>query len=210
MRAGDRSGYDALFGFLTSRYNVSCYMWETVMFVYKGLCVVLPAFYSGSPLQQSVGMMFVSLVYVVLLFKYSPFANGLMNSVEKATAFSIFLMYFTAVIFVCEVDSKPILDKTQKSFVGVCLCIVCGTSGLFCLVSSVYEYYYMLLFHGDMFISKWARALEAAIGDSLAGGLFLYFYAFYNPKSRKSLVTKKRELNESVANLLSFKHSADW
>ena len=68
----------------------------------------------------------------------------------------------------------------------------------------------MLLFHGDMFISKWARALEAAIGDSLAGGLFLYFYAFYNPKSRKSLVAKKRECNESVAILLSFKHSAVW
>jgi hypothetical protein len=210
MRAGDRGGYDALFGFLTSRYNLNCYMWETVMFVYKGLCVVIPAIYSGSPLQQSVGMMFVSFVYVMLLFKFSPFANGLMNAVEKAAAFSIFLMYFTAVIFVCEVDGKPILDRTQKSLVGICLCIVCATSSSFCFVSAVYEYYYLLLFHGDMFISKWARAFEAAIGDSLSEGLFLYFYTFYNPKSRRSLVTKKRQLNESIAILMSLKHSEAW
>jgi hypothetical protein len=155
-------------------------------------------------------MMFVSLVYVVLIFKFSPFANGLLNAVEKAAAFSIFLMYFTAVMFVCEVDGKPVLDKTQKSFVGICLCIVCLASSLFCLVSSLYEYYYLLLFHGDVFVSNWARALEAPIGDSLNGGIFLYFYAFYNPVSRKSLVAKKRELNESVANLLSFKHSEVW
>jgi hypothetical protein len=210
MRSCDRSGYDALFGFLTSRYNLNCYMWETVMFIYKGLCVVIPAIYSGSPLQQSVGMMFVSFVYVMLLFKFSPFANGLMNAVEKAAAFSIFLMYFTAVIFVCEVDSKPILDKIQKSLVGICLCIVCATSCAFCFASAVYEYYYLLLFHGDVFISKWARAFEAAIGDSLSEGLFLYFDTFYNPKSRRSLVTKKRQLNESIAILMSFKHSEAW
>jgi hypothetical protein len=52
--------------------------------------------------------------------------------------------------------------------------------------------------------------LEAPIGDSLSGGIFLYFYAFYNPVSRKSLVAKKRELNESKAILLSFKHSEVW
>jgi hypothetical protein len=88
-------------------------MWESVMFVYKGLCVMVPAVYSRYPITQSVSLMFVSLAYVVLLLKYSPFANNLMNAVEKSAALSIFLMYFIAVMFVCEVDGKPILDTTQ-------------------------------------------------------------------------------------------------
>jgi hypothetical protein len=210
MRTGDRNGYDALFGFLTSRYNLTCYMWESVMFVYKGFGVLIPAVYSGSPLQQSVGMMFVSLVYVVLLFKFSPFANSLLNAVEKSAAFSIFLMYFTGVIFVCEVDGKPILDKAQKAAVAVLLIVICGASLIFCFLAAIYEYCFTLLFHGDMFVSKWMRAFQSAIGDSLNESLFLYFYAFYNPKSRKNLVEKKRILNESIAVLMSVKHSQAW
>jgi hypothetical protein len=66
------------------------------------------------------------------------------------------------------------------------------------------------LFHGDMFVSKWMRAFQSAIGDSLNEGLFLYFYTFYNPKSRKNLVEKKRILNESIAMLMSVKHSDAW
>jgi hypothetical protein len=210
MRTGDRNGYDALFGFLTSRYNLACYMWESVMFVYKGLCVMVPALYSRSPITQSVSMMFVSLAYVMLLFKYSPFANSLMNAVEKSAALSVFLMYFIAVMFVCEVDGKPILDKTQKAVVAFFLILICGTSALFCFMSGIYEYFFTLLFHGDMFVSKWLRAFESAIGDSLNEGLFLYFYAYYNPKSRKSLVEKKRILNESIAALMAVKHSEAW
>jgi hypothetical protein len=214
MRAGDRTGFDALFGFLTSRYSVSCYMWESVVFVHKGLSVVIPSVYSGSPLQQSVAMMFVSLVYVVLLFRFSPFVNQLMNSVEKATSFSIFMMYFIAVMIVCEVDRRPILDKTQKSLAAILLCIVCATSATFCLFSSLYEYYFLLLLHGDLFISKWYRAFESAIGDSLKqsknDSMFLFFYTFYNPKSRRSIVFKKRKLNESIAILTSLQHSDVW
>jgi hypothetical protein len=210
MRTGDRNGYDALFGFLTSRYSLACYMWESVMFVYKGLCVMIPAFYSRSPITQSVSMMFVSLVYVVLLFKYSPFANNLMNAVEKATSFSIFLMYFIAVMFVAEVDGKPILDGTQRSVASFFLVAICGISALFCFLSGIYEYFFTLLFHGDMFVSKWMRAFQSAIGDSLNESLFLHFYAFYNPKSRKSLVEKKRVLNESIAMLMAVKHSEAW
>jgi len=210
MRTGDRNGYDALFGFLTSRYNLACYMWESVMFVYKGLCVMIPAVYSRSPITQSVSMMFVSLANVMLLFKYSPFANSLMNAVEKSAALSIFLMYFVAVMFVCEVDGKPILDKTQKAVVAFFLMMICGTSSIFCFVSGMYEYFFTLLFHGDMFVSKWLRAFQSAIGDSLNEGIFLYFYAYYNPKSRKSLVEKKRILNESIAALLAVKHSEVW
>jgi hypothetical protein len=130
MRTGDRSGYDALFGFLTSRYSLACYMWESVMFVYKGFGVLIPAVYSGNPLQQCVGMMFVSLFYVVLLFRFSPFANSLMNAVEKSASFSVFLMYFVGVIFVCEIDGSPILDKTQKSGVAVLLVVICGSSAV--------------------------------------------------------------------------------
>jgi hypothetical protein len=210
MRAGDRNGYDALFGFLTSRYSLTCYMWESVMFVYKGLCVMIPAVYSRSPIAQSVSLLFVSLAYVMLLFRFSPFANSLMNAVEKSAALSIFLMYFIAVMFVCEVDGKPILDKTQKAVVAFFLMAICGASALFCFLSGIYEYFFTLLFHGDMFVSKWMRAFQSAIGDSLNEGLFLHFYAFYNPKSRKSLVEKKRILNESIAALMAVKHSEAW
>ena len=61
-------------------------LWESVVFVYKGLCVMVPAVYSRYPITQSVSLMFVSLAYVVLLLKYSPFANNLMNAVEKCLA----------------------------------------------------------------------------------------------------------------------------
>jgi hypothetical protein len=210
MRTGDRNGYDAFFGFLTGRYSLACYLWESVMFVYKGLCVMIPAFYSRSPITQSVSMMFVSLAYVVLLFKYSPFANNLMNAVEKATSFSMFLMYFIAVMFVAEVDGKPILDNTQRSVASFFLIVICGISALFCFLSGIYEYFFTLLFHGDIFVSKWMRAFQSAIGDSLNESLFLHFYAFYNPKSRKNLVEKKRVLNESIAILMAVKHSEVW
>jgi hypothetical protein len=56
-----------------------------------------------------------------------------MNSVEKATSFSIFMMYFIAVMIVCEVDRRPILNKTQKSLAAILLFIVCATSATFCL-----------------------------------------------------------------------------
>jgi hypothetical protein len=210
MRTADRNGYDALFGFLTSRYSLACYMWECVMFVQKGFSVMIPAIYYQSPLSQSVSLMFVSLAYVVLLFKYSPFANNLMNAVEKSAAFSIFLMYFIAVMFVCEVDGKPVLDNTQKSVAAFFLIVICSISAVFCFLSGIYEYFLTLLFHGDVFVSKWIRAFHSAIGDSLNESLFLYFYAFYNPKSRKSLVEKKRVFNESIASLMAVKHSDSW
>ena len=33
MRIHDRNGYDALFGFLTSRYTRQCYLWEVIVFL---------------------------------------------------------------------------------------------------------------------------------------------------------------------------------
>jgi hypothetical protein len=40
--------------------------------------------------------------------------------------------------------------------------------------------------------------------------MFLFFYTFYNPKSRRSIVFKKRKLNESIAILTSLQHSDVW
>ncbi len=209
MRSGDRGGYDALFGFLTSRYNRKCHMWEIVMFVYKALCVAIPAVNAGAPLQQSVGMMFVSLTYVTLLFKFSPFANEIMNAVEKATNFTVFLMYFTAVIFVCEVNGRPILDSAQKSVVGVFLVLICGASTLLCTLSAVYEYAFLMLYHGDIILSKWVQATLSAIGDSVNENLFLYFYVLYNPVSRSNVLDKKMILKESAIHLKLLKDRGD-
>jgi len=204
MRSNDRNAFDALFGFLTSRYSSGFFMWELVTFFYKAVSVSVPVFYSSSPIKQSVVMSGISIVYITLLFSYSPFANTLMNFVEKSCHVSVFIMYFSAFIFTCDVAGSPILDNAQKSAVAILLCIICIISSVLCVVSSVYEYFFSLLFHRDLLISKWTRALRLAIGDSLQpfSNLFLFFYVFYNHRTRNNIVQKKRKLNEQMAQLL--------
>jgi len=123
MMTYDLSGFDALFGFLTSRYSAQFYMWEVVIFFQKTASVLIPTYNSDSAVQQSILMLFVSMVYLFLILKYSPFANSMMNFIEKLSNINIFLMYFCALLFIAEVDGEPIIQGHLKDAVGVCLCL---------------------------------------------------------------------------------------
>jgi hypothetical protein len=122
MMTYDLSGFDALFGFVTSRYSARCYMWEVVIFFHKTASVLIPTYNSKSAVQQSIQMLFVSMVYLFLILKYSPFANGMMNFIEKLSNVNVFLMYFCALLFVAEVDGELIVQGRLKDIVGISLC----------------------------------------------------------------------------------------
>ncbi len=124
MRTYDLSGFDALFGFLTSRYSTRCYMWEVLIFFQKTASVLIPTYNSDSAVQQSVLMLFVSIVYLFLVLGYSPFANGMMNFIEKLCNINLFLMYFCALLFIAEVDGQLVVQGRVKEAVGVCLCVL--------------------------------------------------------------------------------------
>jgi hypothetical protein len=124
MMIYDLSGFDALFGFLTSRYSTQCYMWEVVIFFQKTASVLIPTYNSNSAVQQSILMLFVSMAYLFLILKYSPFANNMMNFVEKLSNINLFLMYFCALLFIAETDGELVIQGHLKDAVGLCLCIL--------------------------------------------------------------------------------------
>jgi hypothetical protein len=121
MMTYDLSGFDALFGFITSQYSARFYMWEVVIFFHKTASVLIPTF-ADSAVQQSIQMLFVSMVYLFLILKYSPFENELMNFLEKVSNINVFLMYFCALLFIAEVDGELIVQGRLKDFVGISLC----------------------------------------------------------------------------------------
>ena len=121
MMTYDLSGFDALFGFITSQYSARFYMWEVVIFFHKTASVLIPTF-ADSAVQQSIQMLFVSMVYLFLILKYSPFANEMMNFIEKVSNINVFLMYFCALLFIAEVDGELIVQGRLKDFVGISLC----------------------------------------------------------------------------------------
>lgn len=128
MTIYDLSGFDALFGFLTSRYSTECYMWEVVIFFQKTASVLIPTYNSESAVQQSILMLFVSIVYLFLILKYNPFANNLMNFIEKLANINLFLMYFCALLFIADVDGEPIVQGHLKDAVGIFLCVLSAFS----------------------------------------------------------------------------------
>jgi len=123
MMIYDLSGFDALFGFLTSRYSTKFYMWEVVVFFQKTASVLIPTYNYNSAVQQSILMLFVSMVYLFLILKYSPFANGMMNFIEKLANINLSLMYFGALLFIAEVDGALIIQGHLKDAFGLFLCI---------------------------------------------------------------------------------------
>ena len=124
MMTYDLSGFDALFGFLTTRYSTKCYMWEVVIFFQKTASVLIPTYNSDSAVQQSILMLFTSMVYLFLILKYSPFANSMMNFIEKLSNINLFLMYFCALLFIAEVDGELVVQGNLKEAVGLSLCLL--------------------------------------------------------------------------------------
>lgn len=199
MRIHDRNGYDALFGFLTSRYTRHCYLWEVIVFVNKALSVIIPAYNHGNAFKQSVGMMSASLVYTVLLFRFTPFANKIMNLVSITSNTVIFLMYFCAVLFLTEFDNGPVFDSFQKSIVAACMTTVSLIALILLVVSAFYESTFLMMFHRDVLVSKWIVCLEAALGDSIkTNSVFSYFYVFYNATTRADILRKRELMRQSL------------
>ena len=123
----DFGAFESLFGFLTSRYASKFYMWEVVIFIQKTVSVLVPTYVTDA-IQQSVFMTLATLLYLILVFIYSPFANDLLNFVEKLANLNIFLLYFSALLFVAEVDGVLVLAGTLKELLGLSLCALCALS----------------------------------------------------------------------------------
>jgi len=123
----DFGAFESLFGFLTGRYASKYYMWEVVIFIQKTISVLVPTYVTDA-IQQSVLMTLANLLYLILVFIYSPFANDLLNFVEKFANLNIFLLYFSALLFVAEVDGVLVLEGTLKELLGISLSALCALS----------------------------------------------------------------------------------
>ncbi len=132
MRMYDLNGFDTVFGFLVSRYSAKYFMWEVLIFFQKAASVLIPT-YNDSAVQQSIWMLFVSMLYLFLMLKYSPFANKMMNFIETLCSINLFLMYMGALLFIAEVDGQHIIQGRVKETLGICLCTIC----IFSVVSTV-------------------------------------------------------------------------
>jgi hypothetical protein len=199
MRIHDRGGYDALFGFLTSRYNKQCYMWEVVVFLNKSISVIIPAYNYGNAFRQAIQMMVASLAYSSLLLVFSPFANKLMNMVSVISNSILFCMYFCAVLFLTEFGGEPVLNGLQTTIVAACLSFVSALAILVLLLCAFYESAFLTIMHRDLFISKWVISLETAIGDSIrTNSVFSFFYVHFNDVSKGDIQIKKNVLEQAL------------
>jgi hypothetical protein len=205
MRRQDFAGYEAIFGFLVARYSRRHYRWEAMVFLMKSASVAVPVYFTNSPIRQSICMMFVSLVYIFLLFKYSPFANHFLNFSEKVSNLSLFFMYFSAILFLGSVDSSPIVEGVMRQALGISLCVTCILSIVLTFWCALCELSFLALVDRDQFASKWQASLAPHMGISLKEGLptpFAFLYVYYNAVSRKDIGLKSRIYNEAVVEKL--------
>jgi hypothetical protein len=198
----DLGAFESLFRFLTSRYTIKSYMWEVVIFMQKTVSVLVPTYVTDA-IQQSVFMSLASLLYLILIFIYSPFANGLMNFVEKIASLNIFLMYFSVFLFVAEVDGVPVLEETMKELLGISLCTLAALSVAAAFSCTWYEWVQLALVHQVHVISNWMKCLRFAIGSSFSGdSAFALLFVLYNPVSRKDVANKMQQFNQKLAHAL--------
>ena len=205
MRMQDYAGYEAIFGFLVARYSRRHYRWEAMVFLMKSASVAVPIYFTNSPIRQSICMMFISFFYIVMLFKYSPFANHFLNLSEKVSNLSLFGMYFSAILFLGSVDSSPIVEGAMRQALGIWLCVICMLSILLTFWCAICELAFLALVHRDQFVSKWQAALAPHFGNSLKEGFptpFAFLFVYYNAISRKDIGLKTRMYNEAVAEKL--------
>jgi hypothetical protein len=205
MRIHDRGGYDALFGFLTSRYSKQCYMWEVVVFLNKSISVIIPAYNYGDAFRQAIQMMVASLAYSVLLLVFSPFSNKLMNMVSVISNSILFCMYFCAVLFLTEFGGEPVLNGLQTTIVAACLSFVSALAIVVLLCCAFYESTYLTIMHRDLFTSKWVISFETAIGDSIrTNSVFSFFYVHFNDVSKNDIQFKKNALEQALKPKLDY------
>jgi hypothetical protein len=198
----DFGAFESLFGFLTMRYASEYYMWEVVIFIQKTVSVLVPTYVTDA-VRQSVFMTLASLLYLILIFIYSPFSNGLLNFVEKIANLSIFLLYFSALLFVVEVDGALVLEGTLKELMGLCLCALCAFSVSVAFGCAWYEWLQLAVLHKVKVISNWMKCLRFAIGSSFSGdNAFSLLFVLYNPVSRRDVANKQHQFNQDLANAL--------
>jgi hypothetical protein len=198
----DFGAFESLFGFLTSRYASKFYMWEVVIFIQKTISVLVPS-YVSDPVQQSVFMTLATLLYLILIFIYSPFANELLNFVEKLANLNIFLFYFSALMFVVEVDGVLVLEGTLKELMGIFLCALCALSVAAAFSCAWYEWVQLAVLHKIKIISNWMKCLRFALGSTFSGdSAFALLFVLYNPVSRKDVANKQHQFNQKLATAL--------
>jgi hypothetical protein len=198
----DFGAFESLFGFLTSRYASKFYMWEVVIFIQKTISVLVPS-YVSDPVQQSVFMTLATLLYLILIFIYSPFANELLNFVEKLANLNIFLLYFSALMFVVEVDGVLVLEGTLKELLGLSLCALCAVSVAAAFSCAWYEWVQLAVLHKIKVISNWMKCLRFALGSTFSGdSAFALLFVLYNPVSRKDVANKQHQFNQKLATAL--------
>jgi hypothetical protein len=202
MAIYDFGAFESLFGFLTSRYASKFYMWEVVIFVQKTVGVLVPS-YVSDPVQQSVFLTLATLLYLILIFIYSPFANDLLNFVEKLANLNIFLLYFSALMFVVEVDGALVVEGTLKELLGLSLCALCALSVVAAFSCAWYEWVQLAVLHKIKAISNWMKCLRFAIGSTFSGdSAFTLLFVLYNPVSRKDVANKQHHFNQKLATAL--------
>jgi hypothetical protein len=134
---------------------------------------------------------------------YSPFANVLMNFIEKLANVNIFLMYFCSLLFVAEVDGEFIVEGALKELIGFALCALCTLSVISALSCASYEWVQLAVLHKIRAISKWMKHLRFAIGVSFSrDSSFSLLFVLYNPICRRDLAAQNQYFNRSLAKAL--------
>jgi hypothetical protein len=199
MAMYDFGAFDTLFGFLTSRYSRKYYMWEVIIFVQKTISVLVPA-YVNDAIQQSVFMTLASFVYLILIFIYSPYGNGLLNFVEKIANLNIFLLYFSSLLFAVEVDGALVVEGTFKDLLGLALSVLCALSVAAAVSCSWYEWLQLAALHKIRSISNWMKCLHFTIGSSFSGdSAFSLLTVLYNPVSRRDVANEQLRFHRNLA-----------
>jgi hypothetical protein len=126
MYVHDNVAYGQMFGFLTSMYSKSCWLWELVACIRKVSFVVVPVLISQEALVQSVSIFMCLIIYTFLVLKMQPMASLILNQIELLSCISVIVGCFSSIFFVVEYKGVPVLSGTNRDLAGLMLVIVCA------------------------------------------------------------------------------------
>ncbi len=122
--------YSQIFGFLTSMYSKSCYLWEIVGIMRKVIFVSIPILVSREVLVQSTCLLFVLIVYTFIHVKMQPMATSTLNQIEFLSCVSVIVGAFASVFFTVEYQGQQLLVGLSRDLAGLALVLICGVCSL--------------------------------------------------------------------------------
>lgn len=102
-----------LFGNLYMKYQPKYYLWEIIVMMRKISTVSLVVLLTTRPSSLSVGVLFVCLVYVCMLMRFTPYVVGIVNYADA--------LGNCVLMVVLMVGSQTEYDSTERTFTDICV-----------------------------------------------------------------------------------------